>query len=132
MLEYLSCGIEHSKAIKSRRYFETYLLYNVYAELRELTHIQHIINKRKKTISKTITAVLNEYFPKFGTVFKHLFNGKAFMHLLKVSSIPKLILELEEDGVLEEIKKAVKKTVGRKKLAQLVEVVKAIIGIDYG
>lgn len=128
MLKHLRYGIEHSKTIKSRRYFETYLLYNVYTELWRLTYPQYTINKRKKAINKTITTVLNEYFPKFGAVFKHPFNGKAFMHLLKVNPILKLILELGEDGVLEKIKKAVKKMVGRK----LVEVVKDIIGIDYG
>ena len=46
--------------------------------------------------------------------------------------IPKFISELGEDGVLAEIKKAVKKTVGRKKAEQLVAVAKDSIGVDYG
>lgn len=45
---------------------------------------------------------------------------------------PKFIMELGEDGVTDEIKKAVKKTIGRKKAAQLVEAVKESIGVDYG
>lgn len=107
-----------ARLVKDGRYFETYLPHDVYAELRGLTTSRHSMNKRKKSIVNTITAVLDEYFPEFISVFKHPFKGKASMHLLKVCPIPKFILELGEEGVLEEIKKAVKKTVGRKKAAQ--------------
>lgn len=109
-----------ARLVKDGRYFETYLPHDVYAELRGLTTSRHSMNKRKKSIVNTITAVLDEYFPEFISVFKHPFKGKASMHLLKVCPILKFILELGEEGVLEEIKKAVKKTVGRKKAAQLV------------
>lgn len=121
-----------ARLVKDGRYFETYLPHDVYAELRGLTTTRHSMNKRKKAIINTITAVLDEYFPEFVTVFKHPFKGKASMHILKVCPIPKFILELGEEGVLEEIKKAVKKTVGRKKAAQLVETAKDSIGVDYG
>ena len=121
-----------ARLVKDGRYFETYLPHDVYAELRGLTTTRHSMNKRKKSIINTITAVLDEYFPEYGTVFKQPFKGKASMHLLKVCPIPKFILELGEDGVLDEIKKAVKKTVGRKKAAQLIEAAKDSIGVDYG
>lgn len=121
-----------ARLVKDGRYFETYLPHDVYAELRGLTTTRHSMNKRKKAIINTITAVLDEYFPEFESVFKHPFKGKASMHLLKVCPIPKFILELGKEGVLEEIKKAVKKTVGRKKAAQLVEAAKDSIGVDYG
>lgn len=120
-----------ARLVKDGRYFETYLPHDVYAELRGLTTTRHSMNKRKKSIINTITAVLDEYFPEFESVFKHPFKGKVSMHLLKVCPIPKFILELGEEGVLEEIKKAVKKTVGRKKAAQLVAA-KDSIGVDYG
>ena len=121
-----------ARLVKDGRYFETYLPHDVYAELRGLTTSRHSMNKRKKSIVNTITAVLDEYFPEFISVFKHPFKGKASMHLLKVCPIPKFILELGEEGVLEEIKKAVKKTVGRKKAAQLVAAAQDSIGVDYG
>ncbi len=121
-----------ARLVKDGRYFETYLPHDVFAELRGLSTTRYSMNKRKKAVINTITAVLDEYFPEFGTVFKHPFKGKASMHLLKVCPIPKFILELGEDGVLDEIKKAVKKTVGRKKAAQLVEAAKDSIGVDYG
>lgn len=121
-----------ARLVKDGRYFEAYLPHDVYAELRGLTTTRYSMNKRKKSIINTVTAVLDEYFPEFEMVFKHPFKGKASMHLLKICPIPKFILELGEEGVLKEIKKAVKKTVGRKKAAQLVEAAKDSIGVDYG
>lgn len=121
-----------AKLVKDGRYFETYLPHDVYAELRGLTTTRYSMNKRKKAITNTIIAVLDEYFPEFETVFKCPFSGKASMHLLRVCPIPKFILELGVEGVLTEIKKAVKKTVGRKKAVELVEAAKSSIGVDYG
>ena len=58
------------------------------------------------------------------TVFKKPLKGKAAMQILKSCPFPSLILELGIDGVLAEIKKAVKKTVGRRKARQLGETAK--------
>lgn len=65
-------------------------------------------------------------------IFKHPLTGKASRHILKTSPFPKFIIELGEEGVTAEIKKVVKKTVGRKKAGQLVEAAKRSIGVDYG
>lgn len=121
-----------ARLVKDGRYFETYLPHDVYAELRVLSTTRNSINKRKRSVMNTITAVLDEYFPEYKTVFKCPFRGKASMHLLKVCPIPRFILELGEEGVLEEIRKAVKKTVGKKKAEQLIEAAKNSIGVDYG
>ena len=75
---------------------------------------------------------MDEYFPEYGEVFKCPLSGKASRHILKTCPFPKFILELDEDGVTEEIKKAVKKTVGRKKAAQLTKAAEESIGVDYG
>ena len=58
--------------------------------------------------------------------------GKASRRILKTCPFPKFIIELGEEGVTAEIKKAVKKTVGRKKAGQLVDAAKESIGVDYG
>ena len=121
-----------ARLVKDGRYFETYLPHDIYAELRGLTTTRISMNKRKKAVENTITAVMDEYFPEFTTVFKHPFKGKASMYLLKICPIPKFILELGTEGVLAEIKKAVKKTVGRKKAEQLVNAARDSIGVDYG
>ncbi len=121
-----------AKLVKDGRYFELYLPHDVYAELRGLSTTRTGLNKRKNALKNTITAVMDEYFPEYEEVFKCPLSGKASRHILKTCPFPKIILELGEDGVTDEIKKAVKKTVGRKKAARLVETAKDSIGVDYG
>lgn len=121
-----------AKLVKDGRYFELYLPHDIYAELRGLSTTRTGLNKRKSALKNTITAVLDEFFPEYTEVFKCPLSGKASRHILKTCPFPKFIMKLGEDGVTEEIKKAVKKTVGRKKAVQLVEVAKESIGVDYG
>ena len=121
-----------AKLVKDGRYFELYLPHDIYAELRGLSTVRTGLNKRKNALKNTITAVMDEYFPEYVEVFRCPLSGKASRHLLKVCPFPKFILELGEDGVTEEIKKAVKRTVGRKKAIQMVEAAKESIGVDYG
>lgn len=121
-----------AKLVAQGRYFELYLPHDIYAELRGLATTRTSLNKRKNAIKNTITAVLDEFFPEYVDVFKHPLKGKASRHVLKTCPFPKFIRELGENGVTEEIKKAVKKTVGRKKARQLVEAAQESIGVDYG
>lgn len=121
-----------AKLVAQGRYFELYMPHDVYAELRGLSTTRISVNKRKNAIKNTITAVLDEFFPEYIEVFKCPLKGKASRHILKVCPFPKFIMELGEDGVTAEIKKAVKKTVGRKKAQQLITVAEESIGVDYG
>ena len=121
-----------AKLVKDGRYFELYLPHDIYAQLRGLSTTRTGLNKRKNALKNTITAVMDEYFPEYAEAFKCPLSGKASRHILKVCPFPKYILELGEDGVTDEIKKAVKRTVGRKKALQLVEAAKESVGVDYG
>ena len=121
-----------AKLVKDGRYFELYLPHDIYAELRGLSTTRTGLNKRKNALKNTITALLDEFFPEYEEVFKHPLTGKASRHILKTCPFPKFVMELGEEGVTEEIKKAVKKTVGRKKAGQLVEAAKGSAGVDYG
>lgn len=121
-----------AKLVKDGRYFGLYLPHDVYAELRGLSTTRTVLNKRKNALKNTITAVMDEYFPEYEEVFKCPLSGKASRHILKSCPFPRFILELGEDRVTDEIKKAVRKTVGRKKAVQLVEAAKDSIGVDYG
>lgn len=121
-----------AKFIRDGRYYEVYMPQNIYAELRVLTNSRISLIKRYNALKNTITAVIDEYFPEITTVFKNPLNGKASLQILKCCPFPSLILEMGVEGVLREIKKAVKKTVGRKKAQQLVETAKNSIGVGYG
>lgn len=125
-------SITIAKLVAGGRYFDLYMPHDVYAELRGLGTSRAGINKRKMAIKNTIIAILDEYFPEYTDVFKVPLNGKATRQILKNCPFPKHILQLGEEGLVKEIKKAVKKTVGRKKALQLIEAAKDSIGVDYG
>ena len=118
--------------MKDGRYSEAYLPHDVYADLRVLTTARNSVNRQKNALENTILAVMDEYFPEFTKVFKHPFKGKAAMQVLKACPFPKYILEMGTEGVKAEIKKAVKRTVGRKRAQLLVDTALASVGVDYG
>lgn len=121
-----------ARLVKDGRYSDTYLPHNSYADLRVLSTARDSINRQKTALENRIVAILDEYFPEFTKVFKHPFKGKAAMQMLKTCPFPKYILELGTEGVLAEIKKAVKKTVGRKRAQLLVDMARVSVGVDYG
>src|SRR5674476_906975 len=121
-----------AKLVRDGRYYEVYMPQDIFAELRVLSNSRISLMKRYNALKNTITAVMDEYFPEIEMVFKNYLKGKASMQILKSCPFPSMILKLGVDGVLVEIKKAVKKTVGRKKAEELVETAKTSIGVGYG
>jgi len=125
-------AITIARLVKDGRCFDPYMPQDIYAELRVLSNTRISIKKRSGAVKNTIIAVLDEYFPEIVKVFKNPLKGKASRRILKSCPFPAFILALGEEGVLAEIKKAVKKTVGLKKVRQLIEAAKESIGVDYG
>jgi transposase len=123
-------AITIARLVKDGRYFDPYLPKEEYGELRGLSNARISAMKRSNAVKNTITAILDEYFPEFVTVFKYPLKGKAARQILKSCPFPALIVQLGEQGVLAEVKKAVKKTVGLKKVRQLLSVAKVSIGVD--
>lgn len=121
-----------ARLVRDGRYYEVYMPQDIFAELRVLSNSRISLMKRHNALKNTITAVMDEYFPEIVTVFKNPLRGKASLQILKSCPFPSLILELGVEGVLAEIKKAVKKSVGIKKAQQLVETAKDSIGVNYG
>ena len=121
-----------ARLVRDGRYYEVYLPRDVYAELRVLSNTRLSLIKRQNGLKNTITAVMDEYFPEIKKVFKHPLKGKASLQILKSCPFPELILALGIEGVLAEIKKAVKRAVGRKKACELVEAAERSIGVNYG
>jgi len=121
-----------ARLVRDGRYYEVYLPRDIYAELRVLSNTRIGLIKRQNALKNNITAVMDEYFPEIKTVFKHPLKGKASLQVLKSCPFPELILALGVEGVLAEIKKAVKRSVGRKKACALVEAAQSSIGVNYG
>jgi transposase len=120
-----------AKLVRDGRYYEVYMPQDIFAELRVLSNTRISLMKRHNALKSTITAIMDEYFPEIKNVFKNPLTGKASMQILKACPFPSQILELGVEGVLAEIKKVVKKTVGRKKAQQLVEAAQKSIGVNY-
>jgi transposase len=121
-----------ARLVRDGRYNEVYLPRDVYAELRVLSNTRIGLIKRQNALKNNITAVMDEYFPEIKAVFKNPLTGKASLQILKSCPFPELILALGTEGVLVEIKKVVKRSVGRKKACELVEAAKNSIGVNYG
>ena len=125
-------AITIARLVKDGRFFCPYLPQGEYGELRGLTNARVNMMKRNNAIKNTIIAILDEYFPEIWTVFKNPLRGKASRQVLRNCPFPSIILAMGETGVLMEIKKAVKKTVGIKKVRELIHVAENSIGVRYG
>ena len=125
-------AITIARLVKDGRYFDPYLPQEEYGELRGLTNARMSATKRMSSVKNTITAILDEYFPEIWTVFKKPLKGKASRQILRSCPFPAFIMELGEDDVLAEVKKAVKKTVGLKKVRQVMNAAEASVGVKYG
>jgi transposase len=121
-----------ARLVKDGRFFNPYLPQDIYAELRGLANARVSVMKRNNSVKNTITAMIDEYFPEIRNVFKYPLRGKASRQVLKSCPFPSFILAKKEDEILAEIKKVVKKTVGIKKVRQLIQTAQESIGVDYG
>lgn len=121
-----------AKLVKDGRYFEPYLPTDTYAELRMLTNNRNAVVKRMNILENNISTLLAEYFPELTTVFKYPLRSKAALQILKNCPFPKLILQLGVQGVLAEIRKAVKATVGELKVRELIKAAENTVGVQHG
>jgi transposase len=118
--------------VRDGRYYNPYLPTDIYAELRVLSSTRVGLAKRINAAKNVTTAIIDEYFPELSRVFKNPLKGKASRQILKSCPFPEMLLELGEEGVLSEIKKAVKKSVGIKKVRALLAEAEKSVGVKYG
>ena len=121
-----------ARLIRDGRFSQLYLPRDVYAELRVLANTRVSLLKRNSSLKNNIRTVLDEYFPELVTVFKCPLGGKACRQILKSCPFPSLILKLGRDKVITQTKKAVKKTIGQKRVEKLFEAAEGSIGVTYG
>jgi len=121
-----------ARLVKDGRFFNPYLPTDIYAELRTLANGRASVMKHNNAVKNTITAILDEYFPEIWQVFKNPLTGKASRQILKSCPFPMMILALSEAEILAEMKKAVKKTVGVKKVRALIATAERSVGVGYG
>ena len=125
-------AITIARLVKDGRFFDPYLPEGIYGELRGLSIARAGTMKKNNAIKNQITALLDEYFPEITTVFKCPIKGKASRQILRSCPFPIFILSMGELGVLAEIKKAVKKTVGIKVVRKLIAAAETSVGVKNG
>jgi len=120
-----------AQVMRDGRYHEPILPEDVYAELREGMKLYDMIKEDQSSIKAQMNNASDRYFPEFLTVFKD-WTGKAALHLLEQSYLPKDIVQASEEELLFEVKQAAKRGVGIKKIQHLKQAAQNSIGLSTG
>jgi len=118
--------------VRDGHYLESYLPDGCYADLRGLSASWETLAKSKSAFQNTLVAILDEYFPELTEVFKDPIASKAARQILKTHPLPAMIKKLGMEGIIEEMQKAVRKTVGQAKAQKLLSAAETSIGITVG
>ena len=116
------------RLVKEGRFMTAYLPQGIYGELRTLSNLRAQILAKLHAVKNIITAILDEYFPEFETVFKN-FDGKAALHILNQCPFPEELKKLGVAGIIAEFNKAVKRAVGKKRAESLYQAACKTIGL---
>src|SRR5690625_1342698 len=120
-----------AQLVKDGRYSVPNLLDGIYAELREGVKLRDQLSKQLIIIEGRIQNNIQRYFPEFLDVFKE-WDGKAAISTLRLFPYPSDIKGMTPEEVLEKWKTFVKRGVGIKRAARLVEAAKKSRGIELG
>jgi transposase len=117
-----------ARLVKEGRFMTTYMPQGVYGELRALSNLRGQLGSKLNSLKNIVTAILDEYFPEFETVFKG-FYGKTALHILYQGLFPEELKKLGIAGINAEFKKAVKSSVGKKRAEALYQAACNTIGL---
>lgn len=120
-----------SRLIQDGRYSVPHLPEGVYAELREGMNMYEQLMKDLQAVQGRVHQWIDRYFPEYTTVFSN-WEGKASVQVLKMGLFPEEINAADDEQILLEIRKEVKRGIGLKKIRQLKEVANDSIGIKDG
>ena len=120
-----------AQLVKDGRYTEPNLLDGLYEELREVTKIKRILTGDMVRTKNQITNWFDRYFPEYTKVYKQ-WNKKTLLWIIKKYRFPILIAKLDPEEIYLEIKKDIKKGIGRTKVKEIIDAAKTSIGITEG
>jgi transposase len=116
------------RLVKEGRFMTAYLPQGIYGELRALSNLRAQFVAKLHAVKNIITAILDEYFPEFETVFKNI-DGKAALHILNQCPFPEGLKKLGITGIIAEFNQAVKRGVGKKRAECLYQAACKTIGV---
>lgn len=120
-----------AQVVRAGRYHDPILLEGIYAELREGIKLHDMMQKDLSTIKAQVQNALDRYFPEFTTVFKD-WTKKTPLHFLKKGYLPVDIASCSEEQLMVEVKQAVKRGVGIKRVQELKHAAETSVGLTIG
>ena len=120
-----------ARLIKDARFFEPYLPEGIWADIRNLSNTREEIVRKQNAVKNRLVATMDEYFPEYTKVFKQILS-RTSEEILKECPFPEDIKSKGEEGLLEHIKKTVKRGYSKKQVETIYELAKESIGTTEG
>lgn len=120
-----------ARLIKDARFFEPYLPEGIWAELRNLSNTRAELVRKQNGVKNRIIAIMDEYFPEYTKVFKKI-TSRTSEEILKRCPFPEDIKSIGKEGLLNHIKKTVKRGYSKKQVETIYELANESIGTTEG
>lgn len=120
-----------ARLIKDARFFEPYLPEGVWAELRNLSNTRAELVKKQNAVKNRLVATMDEYFPEYTKIFKQILS-RTSEEILKECPFPEDIKSKGREGLLEHIKKTVKRGYSKKQVEKIYKAAEESIGTEEG
>ena len=120
-----------ARLIKDARFFEPYLPEGVWAELRNLSNTRAELVKKQNAVKNRLVATMDEYFSEYTKIFKQILS-RTSEEILKECPFPEDIKSKGREGLLEHIKKTVKRGYSKKQIEKIYKAAEESIGTEEG
>lgn len=120
-----------ARLIKDGRYNEVYIPEGVYADLRNISNTRFELIRKRNAVKNRVVAIMDEYFPEYGYVFKGIF-CKTSIQILKNCPFPEDIKLKGVEEIITLIKKEVKKLYSKKQIIDLKNNAIITVGVTRG
>ncbi|MED1791039.1 IS110 family transposase, partial [Brevibacillus laterosporus] len=117
--------------VRNGKYSEPKLPTSVYADLRILMNLREKVMVNFGQVQRRIQNWLDRFFPEYSLVFKD-WEGKASLITLREFPTPQEIVSLGASTIVSRWKEDVKRAVGSKRAAQLLQAATNSIGLTEG
>lgn len=118
-------------AVQQGKFMECLLPSGIYAELRVLTVVRGQQRRKLSSGLCNLRAILDEFFPEFGEVFKDPL-GLGALWVLTTCPTPTHVLRMSLEELAEGLKAATNGRLGMKRAQELVAVAERSIGVPEG
>jgi len=117
--------------IREGRYFDAYLPEGEYAQLRVLNTERQRVMKEISRAGNTLIALMDEFFPEYGKLFKDLLCPTS-QEILRATVFPSDVLAISRDDLVALVRRASGGTQGRRLADNLILAAAGSVGVREG